>query len=241
MSNKLKVPMETCWIPGCHDDDGILMSEFLELTTPVAERRGVELNEHDSPGTIYEVADGGWHEASSGNGSRLAAVAYVEGAAGPAEILNSKHATAVAWRILCDTVLFAKAQDHGGGLSAASEAAMMIEFSSAIGAVRWAREVQRMITRPARTLKTDGLRLRVAIGIAEIVDEQDQLQLHCASNDPRTIKQFCRPGGIVLTGLAHDLVKPHDAWRDAEAELAEIEQADATATCDDDTRVYVLK
>jgi TolB-like protein/class 3 adenylate cyclase len=96
---------------------------------------------------------------------------------------------------------------HGGRVANRAGDSLLIEFPSAVEAVRCALAVQAgMLARNRDTPEDRRIEYRVGVNVGDVVAEGDDL-LGDGVNVAARLEQLCQPGGIVLSRSARDAVR----------------------------------
>lgn len=136
---------------------------------------------------------------------RLAAVAFAD-VAGYSRLIAANDAEAVRrWKALRSQVMEPLILQHGGRVAEIAGDAVLVEFASAVNAVRWATQIQRV--QHALQDKSDpfALHLRVGINVDDLIDDDGLLQGD-GVNIAARIHQAGAPGQIVITSRVRDFV-----------------------------------
>src|SRR3954454_13466327 len=136
---------------------------------------------------------------------RLAAVAFADGA-GYSRLIAADDAEAVRrWRALRTQVMEPLIFRHGGRIAEIAGDAVLVEFGSAVNAVQWATQIQRV--QHALQDKADpfAIRLRVGINVDDLIDDDGILQGD-GVNIAARIHQAGTPGQIIITSQVRDFV-----------------------------------
>lgn len=144
-------------------------------------------------------------EGASSIRRRLAAVAFAD-VAGYSRLIAANDAEAVRrWRALRTQVMEPLIARHGGRVAEIAGDAVLVEFASAVNAVQWATQIQRV--QHALQDKADpfAIHLRVGINVDDLIDDDGILQGD-GVNIAARIHQAGAPGQIVITSSVRDLV-----------------------------------
>lgn len=136
---------------------------------------------------------------------RLAAVAFAD-VAGYSRLMAADDAGTVRrWKALRTDVMEPLMMQHGGRVAEIAGDAVLIEFASAVNAVQWATQVQRV--QHALQDKADpfALHLRVGINVDDLIDDDGILQGD-GVNIAARIHQAGAPGQIVITSRVREFV-----------------------------------
>lgn len=135
---------------------------------------------------------------------RLAAVAFAD-VAGYSRLIAANDVDAVRrWKALRTEVIEPLMLRHGGRIAEIAGDAVLIEFASAVNAVRWAAQTQR-VQRALHSSDPAALKLRVGINVDDVIDDDGILQGD-GVNVAARIHQAGQPGQIVVTARVRDFV-----------------------------------
>ena len=96
---------------------------------------------------------------------------------------------------------------HNGRIANTAGDGMLVEFSSAVEAVRWATAMQEeMRARNADLPEDRRIKFRVGINVGDVVDEDGDL-LGDGVNIAARLEALAPPGGVILSGTVHDQVR----------------------------------
>ncbi len=129
---------------------------------------------------------------------RLAAVAFAD-VAGWTSLVEANELEALrAWNALRTGFVEPKIREHGGRLVDLAGDAVFVEFGSAVDAVSWALELQRLPqARPGSNMMSP-LKLRIGINVCDVLVDADRL-VGDGVNIAARIHQLCAPGEVVVT------------------------------------------
>lgn len=134
---------------------------------------------------------------------RLAAIAFAD-VAGFSQLMAVNDVETVRrWKALRTEIMQPHMVRHGGRVAEVAGDAVLVEFTSVVNAVRWAADVQR--TQRSAPSEKDPLRLRIAINVEDVIDEDGILQGD-GVNIASRIHQAAEPGQIVVTAAVRDYV-----------------------------------
>ncbi|QIE55522.1 adenylate cyclase [Pikeienuella piscinae] len=134
---------------------------------------------------------------------RLAAVAFAD-VAGFSRLMGLDDVgTIEKWRALRREVMEPLILESEGRLVEMAGDALLVEFPSAVHALRWACDIQQANERPGA--EETALRLRVGVNIDDVIDDGDTLQGD-GVNIAARIHQAAEPGQVVVTGAVMELV-----------------------------------
>jgi len=141
---------------------------------------------------------------------RLAAVAFVDIVGYSILMAEDEARTHAGWMGLLDDVLRPLADRYLGKIVKSTGDGVLVEFSSALNAVDWSRQVQ-TDTAKAQAIRpeTGGgpqIVFRIAIHLGDVIAAQDDIYgdgINVASR----LQEHARPGGIVLSETIYDLIR----------------------------------
>ena len=143
-------------------------------------------------------------EASQIN-RRLAAIVFAD-VAGYSRLMAINEAETVRrWKALRSEIMEPYVQEQGGRVAELQGDALLIEFPSAVNALRWAVDVQRTIKSRKDDSDADALSLRIGINVEDVIVEDDLLSGD-GVNIAARIHQAAEPGQIVVTASVRDYV-----------------------------------
>lgn len=136
---------------------------------------------------------------------RLAAVAFADVAGYSRLIAADDAGTVRRWKALRTDVIEPMILSHGGRVAEIAGDAVLVEFASAVNAVQWATQVQRV--QHALQDKADpfALHLRVGINVDDLIDDDGILQGD-GVNIAARIHQAGAPGQIVITSRVREFI-----------------------------------
>jgi adenylate cyclase len=106
-------------------------------------------------------------------------------------------------RILIDP----KIKQHHGRIVKTTGDGMLIEFASAVDAVRCAAEIQRaMVDRNASVPEEKRITLRTGINVGDIIVEGDDI-LGDGVNVAARLEALAQPGGVCISGTVYDYIR----------------------------------
>ena len=142
--------------------------------------------------------------AMSALNRRLAAIAFADVAGFSRLMALNDVETVRRWKELRTLVMEPHMLRHGGRLVDLAGDGMLVEFSSAVNAVRWAADVQRAQHSAPRD-SDFAMHLRIAINVDDVIAEDGLLQGD-GVNIASRIHQAAEPGQIVATAVVRDYV-----------------------------------
>jgi adenylate cyclase len=141
---------------------------------------------------------------------RLAAIAFVDIVGYSILMAEQEARTHERWMALLNSVLRPLAARHRGTIVKSTGDGVLVEFSSALHAVEWARAVQRGAAM-AGADAPDGspaIALRVAIHLGDVIATADDIYGDGVNLAAR-LQEHASPGGIVISEVVYDLVRGH--------------------------------
>jgi adenylate cyclase len=136
---------------------------------------------------------------------RLVAIAFADVAGFSRLMALDDVETVRRWKALRTDLLEPHMVRQGGRLVDLAGDGMLIEFTSAVNAVRWAANIQRASRSQEEEKDPFALRLRVAVNVDDVIVEGGSL---CGDgiNIASRIHQVAEPGQIVVTAAVRDYV-----------------------------------
>ena len=147
---------------------------------------------------------------------RLAAIVFADVAGWSRLIEHDDVQTLRAWKSLRSDFMEPKIVEYGGRLLEIAGDAALIEFPSAVAAVGWALDVQRMLAQGDPDEPGSPLSLRIGINVEDVIVDEDKL-IGNGVNIASRIHQMAGPGEIVVTGAVHGYV-----WNKMPIEFADL-------------------
>lgn len=136
---------------------------------------------------------------------RLAAVAFADIAGFSRLVALDDAETVRRWQVLRSEVMEPQMRECGGRVVELAGDALLIEFPSAVHALRWAGDVQRSTKRLHREEDPFALSLRIAVNVDDVIVEERTLQGD-GVNIAARIHQAAEPGQVVVTSIVCELV-----------------------------------
>ncbi|MCC6467014.1 MAG: adenylate/guanylate cyclase domain-containing protein [Alphaproteobacteria bacterium] len=137
---------------------------------------------------------------------RLAAIAFVDIVGYSILMAEEEARTHKQWMALLNDVLRPLAQRHRGTIVKSTGDGVLVEFSSALHAVEWARAVQKSAALPAGDAQAGSIVLRIAIHLGDIIATRDDIYGDGVNLAAR-LQEHATPGGIILSEAVYDLVR----------------------------------
>src|SRR5258705_3272714 len=150
----------------------------------------------------------GKEEASDSTWSikrRLAAVAFADVAGFSRLMAVNDVETVRRWRDLRVQILEPHMVRQGGRVAEIAGDAVLVEFPSAVNAVRWAVDVQRTLQSQASEPDSSAVRVRIGSNVEDRISDDGILQGD-GVNIAARIHQAAEPGQIVVTAAVRDYV-----------------------------------
>jgi TolB-like protein/Tfp pilus assembly protein PilF len=136
---------------------------------------------------------------------RLAAIVFADVVGWSRLIEQSDVETLRAWKALRSDFMEPKIAEYGGRLLEIAGDAVLIEFPSAVAAVSWALDVQRMLAHADADEPGVALSLRIGINVEDVIVDEDKL-IGDGVNIASRIHQTAAPGEIVVTAAVRGYV-----------------------------------
>ena len=116
----------------------------------------------------------------------------------------TKARTLAAIKGLRDTLLRPLLAEHRGRIVKLMGDGLIAEFGSVVGAVACAADLQRKVAEGQEGVPPERrIVLRIGINLGDVVVEGDDL-LGDGVNVAARLEQLCPPGGLLISGTAHD-------------------------------------
>jgi len=143
--------------------------------------------------------------ATSALKRRLVAIAFADVAGFSRLMALNDVETVRRWKALRTQVMEPHMLRHDGRLVDLAGDGMLVEFSSAVNAVRWAADVQRAQHSAPSGSDRFAIHLRIGINVDDVIAEDGLLQGD-GVNIASRIHQAAEPGQIVATAVVRDYV-----------------------------------
>lgn len=136
---------------------------------------------------------------------RVAVIAFADVAGFSRLVALDDVETVRRWRALRADVMEPQMRENEGRVIDLAGDALLIEFPSAVYALRWARDVQRATKRSQTTKDPFSLTLRIAVNVDDLIVEDNALRGN-GINIASRIHQLAEPGQIVVTAVVREMV-----------------------------------
>ena len=143
-------------------------------------------------------------DASSIN-RRLAAVVFADVAGYSRLLAANESETLRQWKALRTEIMEPYTIRQGGRVAEMAGDALLVEFPSAVNAVRWAADVQRAVKSRQTGANPSALSLRIGVNVEDVIVDNGTLQGD-GVNIAARIHQAAEPGQIVITGTVREFV-----------------------------------
>ncbi len=135
---------------------------------------------------------------------RLAAVAFADVAGWTCLVEANELEALRAWNALRTGFIEPKIAEHAGRLVDLAGDGVFVEFKSAVDAVSWALDLQRLPPRAVGDASASPLKLRIGINVCDVLVDEGRL-VGDGVNIAARIHSLCAPGEVVVT----ESVKEH--------------------------------
>jgi class 3 adenylate cyclase len=136
---------------------------------------------------------------------RLVAIAFVD-VAGFSTLMESDDVgTLSKWKALQGDLIGPRIVEHNGRLLRVVGDGLLVEFQSAVAAVRWSLGVQQAILRSSKRAHSDSLVVRIGINVEDAIVDADDLHGD-GINIAARIQQLASPGEVLMTAAVHSYV-----------------------------------
>lgn len=136
---------------------------------------------------------------------RLAAIAFADVVGWSRLMEQQDQATAQAWMTLRQEVIEPKIAEHDGTLLERQGDAVLVEFRSAVSAVRWAMDLQQALAARRAVAGAVAFEMRIGINVEDAIVDEGKL-LGDGVNVASRIHQIAQPGEIVVTEVVRDFL-----------------------------------
>ena len=135
---------------------------------------------------------------------RLAAIAFLDVVEYSRLMGVSEDGTLRNWSDLRAQIIEPRITYWRGRIASRIGDGIFVEFGSALDALQWAVDVQRVVNRP--DIGGDQIRLRIALHLADVIDEPDGEVMGDGVNVAARLQAFAHPGGIIASQSLVDAV-----------------------------------
>jgi len=139
---------------------------------------------------------------------RLAAVAFVDIVGYTALMASDESHTHLRWMKILNEVIRPRIPQYRGRLVKLTGDGVLAEFSSALDAVEWAQDIQRLV--PSAQIERNGrppsIALRIAINLGDIIVTESDIYGD-GVNVAARLQEHAEPGGVLLSESVYDVVR----------------------------------
>jgi adenylate cyclase len=149
--------------------------------------------------------------AGQRTGRRLSAVAFADIVGYSILMAKDEVRTHDRWMKIMAEILRPKAAEFRGRIVKSTGDGVLAEFPSALDAVVWAEQVQRAVSLPQDTDPADDLppiALRISVHLGDVMETENDIYGD-GVNVAARLQEHAEPGGVILSGAVHDLVRGH--------------------------------
>ena len=136
---------------------------------------------------------------------RLAAIVFADVANFSRHLSQHELETLRRWRAIRLEIMEPYAAQHRGRVAEMAGDALLLEFPSAVNALRWAMDVQRAVVARFNESDPPALSLRIGINVEDVIVDGGVLQGD-GVNIAARIHQAAEPGQIVVTSVVREYV-----------------------------------
>lgn len=136
---------------------------------------------------------------------RLAAIAFADVVGWSRLVERDDVAAATAWKAVQVELIKPHMPAFGGRLIEVAGDAVLVEFSSAVEAVRWAIDLQQRLADRRAGDQNNPIRMRIGISIEDVIVDEDKL-LGDGVNIASRVHQTASPDEVVVTQGVRDFV-----------------------------------
>ena len=136
---------------------------------------------------------------------RLAAIAFADIAGWTTLVEADALGTGTAWKSIQRDLIQAHLPEFDGRLVEVAGDAVLIEFASAVDAVRWAVDLQRRLDEWRAQVDSVQIRMRIGISVEDVIVDENSL-LGEGVNVAARVHQSAAPDEIVMTQPVRDFV-----------------------------------
>ena len=143
---------------------------------------------------------------SGGTQRRLVAIVSADVAGYTSLMRGDEEGTLARLKAMRDSVVAPLVNEYGGRIVKLVGDGILIEFASAVDAVRSAAEIQRLLTsQNADISAADRIELRIGVNVGDVIIEDDDLYGD-GVNIASRLEELATVGGICISGTAYDQV-----------------------------------
>jgi adenylate cyclase len=139
---------------------------------------------------------------------RLAAVAFLDVVGYTILMASDESRTHLRWMNILNEVIRPRTSQYRGRLVKLTGDGVLAEFSSALDAVEWAQDIQRLV--PSSQIQSDGqspsIALRIAINLGDIIATEFDIYGD-GVNVAARLQEHAEPGGVLLSESVYDVVR----------------------------------
>src|SRR6185437_2882526 len=149
--------------------------------------------------------------AGQRTGRRLSAVAFADIVGYSILMAKDEVRTHDRWMKIMAEILRPKAAEFRGRIVKSTGDGVLAELPSALDAVVWAEQVQRAVSLPQDTDPADDLppiALRISVHLGDVMETENDIYGD-GVNVAARLQEHAEPGGVILSGAVHDLVRGH--------------------------------
>jgi adenylate cyclase len=118
-----------------------------------------------------------------------------------------EEGTLVRLKELRRTLIDPKISEHRGRIVKTMGDGLLVQFGSAVDAMRCAADIQRLVTeQQAKTTDDRRIQLRIGINVGDIVVDGEDIHGN-GVNIAARLEALAEPGGICVSGSVHDQVR----------------------------------
>lgn len=136
---------------------------------------------------------------------KLAAIAFADVAGYSKLMALNDQETITRWQDLRRNILEPLIEEAGGRLVEMAGDALLVEFPSAVQALRWSCDVQQTAETSAVENDPFELKLRIGVNVDDVIEDEGTLQGD-GVNIAARIHQLAEPGQIVISGAVREFV-----------------------------------
>jgi len=139
---------------------------------------------------------------------RLAAVAFLDIVGYTALMASDESQTHLRWMRILNEVIRPRIPQYRGRLVKLTGDGVLAEFSSALDAVEWAQDIQRLVptVQIDRNGRPPSIALRIAINLGDIIVTESDIYGD-GVNVAARLQEHAEPGGVLLSESVYDVVR----------------------------------